>query len=57
MTRPLAQSLLMDCLEQAPWDDAAESIEPVQDFVDYWLSVARGENAEYDAATGARLEI
>jgi len=41
----------------APWEHAAEEIEPVQEGVNYWHRVAGGENYEYDAATGGRLEI
>jgi hypothetical protein len=45
------------CYDVAPWEDAAEEIEPVQDGVDYWLRVAGGEKYGYNAKTGARLEI
>lgn len=54
------EDFVADCYERydvAPWDDAAENVALVQDFVDYWLRVSRGENYEYDAKTGARLEI
>ena len=49
-----------DCFmryDVAPWEDAAEEIEPVQDGIDYWLRVASGKNYDYDERTGARLEI
>jgi hypothetical protein len=37
-----------------PWDDSAEEIEPVQDFVDYWLMVAHEKpGSDYDE-TGSR---
>jgi hypothetical protein len=49
-----------DCFmryDVAPWEEAAEEIEPVQEGVNYWLRIASGENYEYHAATGARLGI
>ncbi len=54
------QDFVADCFTRydvAPWEDAAEEIEPVQDGVNYWLRIASGENYEYNAETGARLEI
>jgi hypothetical protein len=54
------QDFVADCFRRydvAPWEDAAEEIEPVQDGVDYWLRITSGGNYEYNAETGARLEI
>jgi hypothetical protein len=54
------QDFVADCFmryDVAPWEHAAEEIEPVQEGVNYWLRIASGENDEYHAATGARLEI
>jgi hypothetical protein len=54
------QDFVADCFmryDVAPWEDAAEEIEPVQEGVDYWIRIASGENCEYHSATGARLEI
>ena len=54
------QDFVADCFRRydvAPWEDAAEEIEPVQDGVNYWLRIASGENYEYNTETGARLEI
>jgi hypothetical protein len=54
------QDFVADCFmryDVAPWEDMAGEIEPVQDGVDYWLLVASGKNYEYDARSGARLEI
>jgi hypothetical protein len=54
------QDFVADCFmryDVAPWEDAAEDIEPVQEGVDYWHRIASGENCQYHAATGARLQI
>jgi hypothetical protein len=54
------QDFVADCFmryDVAPWEDAAEDIEPVQEGVDYLHRIASGENYEDHAATGARLEI
>lgn len=54
------QDFVADCFRRydvAPWEDAVEEIEPVQDGVDYWLRITSGGNYEYNAETGARLEI
>jgi len=54
------QDFVADCFmryDVAPWEDAAEDIEPVQEGVDYWHRIASGENCQYHAATGVRLEI
>jgi hypothetical protein len=54
------QDFVADCFmryDVAPWEHAAEEIEPVQEGVNYWHRVACGENYEYHAATGGRLEI
>jgi hypothetical protein len=54
------QDFVADCFmryDVAPWEEAAEEIEPVQEGVNYWLRIASGENYEYHAATGARLGI
>lgn len=54
------QDFVADCFmryDVAPWEDAAEGIEPVQLGVNYWHCIASGENSQYHAATGARLGI
>lgn len=46
-----------DRYEMAPWDERAEEVEPVQDFVDYWLGVAEQRaGSEYDEQ-GNRKEL
>lgn len=48
-----------DCHEiigVGPQDDEADDMIVPEEFADYWLKVARGESADYDAETGEGTE-